>query len=395
MKYSKEEIEKLISLVKENKSWDEIGIELNRTGEQCREKYRRLRKSNQSLPVKGEPDSNLSAQEQIEKDKRVISLSRNKSDVDKKYKLMLDENDKLQRELEIALQTTQFNPKDIEYKAQTNDSEAVAVMVASDFHLEELVKSEKVNGLNEFNLRVAEQRAKEFFQNGVRLLKKEQQDVKIKTLILALLGDFISSNIHEELLENCQLRPAEAIIFAEELIVGGIEYILKHTEVNLIIPCCVGNHTRITRKVHISTEQGNSLETIMYSHIARYFKDNKRVKCIIAKGYHQYVTIFDNYTIRFHHGHAMSYGGGVGSIYIPVRKAIAQWQKIKPANLDVFGHFHNYKIDGDLFVLNGSLIGFNAFALAIKADYEKPRQAFFLIDKKRGKTVHCPIMFSV
>jgi hypothetical protein len=91
----------------------------------------------------------------------------------------------------------------------------------------------------------------------------------------------------------------------------------------------------------------------------------------------------------------MSYGGGVGSIYIPVRKAIAQWQKIKPANLDVFGHFHNYKIDGDLFVLNGSLIGFNAFALAIKADYEKPRQAFFLIDKKRGKTVHCPIMFSV
>lgn len=333
--------------------------------------------------------------DKIQEDKKVQKLSRSKTETDKKYKLMLEENELLRKELDIALASRDFKGSTIEYKVSTGKSEAVAFAIASDFHLEEIVSPEKVNGLNEFNLQIAKKRAKEFFQNTVRLLEKEQKDVRIDTLVLALLGDFISSNIHDELLENCALRPAEALIFAEELLAGGIEFILEHTKVNLIIPCCVGNHSRITAKVHTSTEQGNSLETIMYAHLARYFEKEKRVKFIIAKGYHQYLTIFDNYTIRFHHGHAIQYAGGVGGIYIPARKAITQWQKAKHADLDVFGHFHNYKIDGDLFVLNGSLIGFNAFALRIKADYEKPRQSFFLIDKKRGKTVQCPILFSV
>jgi len=45
------------------------------------------------------------------------------------------------------------------------------------------------------------------------------------------------------------------------------------------------------------------------------------------------------------------------------------------------------------FVVNGSLIGYNAFALSIKAEYEPPSQAFFLIDKKRFRSVTIPILF--
>jgi len=43
------------------------------------------------------------------------------------------------------------------------------------------------------------------------------------------------------------------------------------------------------------------------------------------------------------------------------------------------------------FVSNGSLIWYNAYAESIKADFEKPAQAFFLVDKKRGKTIQAPI----
>lgn len=38
------------------------------------------------------------------------------------------------------------------------------------------------------------------------------------------------------------------------------------------------------------------------------------------------------------------------------------------------------------------MIGYNSFAIAIKASYEKPAQMLFLIDEKRGKTVTCPII---
>ena len=123
-----------------------------------------------------------------------------------------------------------------------------------------------------------------------------------------------------------------------------------------------------------------------------YYRDEPRIKWIIPEGIHSYLDIYDT-TIRFHHGHAVKYGGGVGGIYIPVNKAIAQWNKGRRADLDVFGHFHQLR-DGGNFLCNGSLVGYNAFALSIKADYEPPKQALFLIDKKRGRTCTWPILFT-
>jgi hypothetical protein len=55
-------------------------------------------------------------------------------------------------------------------------------------------------------------------------------------------------------------------------------------------------------------------------------------------------------------------------------------------------HFHQLR-DGGNFVSNGSLIGWSSYAVSIKAEFEKPKQAFFLIDRKRGKTVSAPILF--
>jgi hypothetical protein len=71
---------------------------------------------------------------------------------------------------------------------------------------------------------------------------------------------------------------------------------------------------------------------------------------------------------------------------LPAYKSISQWNKARKADLDVFGHFHQQK-DGGNFVSNGSLIGWNSYAIRIKADFEKPSQAFFLIDKNFFKTI--------
>jgi hypothetical protein len=102
--------------------------------------------------------------------------------------------------------------------------------------------------------------------------------------------------------------------------------------------------------------------------------------------------LFDGkYTVRLHHGHGLNYGGGVGGLTIPVNKAISQWNKGVKANLDVFGHFHT-SLNFNNFVSNGSLIGYNAYALRIKADFEKPTQSFFLVNKKHNaKSIHTPI----
>lgn len=275
-------------------------------------------------------------------------------------------------------------------KAGHGTSEATAVALASDWHIEEHVGGE-VGGLNRYSIEIAEGRAIRFFQSLLRLVQLLQQDVTISTLVLALLGDFITGNIHgEENAESNELLPMHAIVRAQNMLISGIEFLLQHTQLTLVVPCHSGNHARTTLKTRFTAENGHSLEYLMYIHLAAYFRHEPRITFVIPEGMHSYVEVYDT-TIRFHHGHAVKYGGGVGGIYIPVNKAIAQWNKGRQADLDVFGHFHQLR-DGGNFICNGSLIGYNAFALSIKADYEQPKQALFLIDKKRGRTCTWPIL---
>ena len=355
-----------------------------------RKRCRRLR-----IPTKRLAAPVLSTEEQVLKDRQVILLQSKKKESDDKYKHLLSHIQNLERDLEASYSIGKgINPKMFEYKITDARSEATAVVLASDWHLEETVKSETVNGLNKFNIDIAKKRVEQFFQNTLKLVEKEQTSTKIETLVIALLGDIISGNIHEELLENCSMSPIDAIILGENLVIAGIQYILDHSKLKLVIPCHVGNHTRITHKVHISTEAGNSLETFMYHHLQNYFKSNKRVQFVISGGYLSYLQVYDQ-TICFQHGHAIKYGGGVGGLTIPANKAIAQWEKLRHADLYCFGHFHQF-MDGGNFIANGSLIGYNAFAIFIKGGFEKPKQAFFLIDKKRkAKTVVCPVLFDI
>lgn len=128
----------------------------------------------------------------------------------------------------------------------------------------------------------------------------------------------------------------------------------------------------------------------MYHNLAHLFRSEKRVKFVISGGYHSYLKVYDM-TVRFHHGHDIRYAGGVGGLYIPANKAIAQWNKGRWADLDVYGHFHQFR-DASNFICNGSLIGFSPYALSIKGEFEEPKQAFFLIDRDRGKTITAPIL---
>ena len=280
----------------------------------------------------------------------------------------------------------------IDVREGSGTSEATPVIVASDWHVEERVGAE-VGGLNTFTPEIATQRATEFFQRSLRLMRLLNRDVKISQAVLALLGDFITGNIHGEAnAETNDMMPNQAIVFAQNLLISGFEFLLDHTKYAFIVPCHSGNHARTTQKTRFGAENGHSLEYLMYLHLAAYFRKEKRVQFIIPEGMHSYVDVYGT-TLRLHHGHALKYGGGVGGLTIPANKKIAQWQKGRHADLDVFGHFHQL-LDGGNFICNGSLIGFNAYALSIGASYEPPRQAMFLIDKKRGRTFSCPVVFS-
>jgi hypothetical protein len=300
----------------------------------------------------------------------------------------------LEHEKEAILNLKDRTPQlyDIAPQLPSSNSESVAFMIMSDWHSEEEVLPGQVGGLNEHNLAIGEARATAAWRGCQRFYDIFKRDTHIGTIVLGLLGDFLTNSIHEDGAESNLLAPSDAIYRAQNMLLSGITFLLDNTTADLLIVCHSGNHGRTTKEQRIATEQGNSLEQYMYYNMRDMLANEPRVKFQIADGYHSYVRLFDGkYVVRTHHGHGMNYGGGTGGIMTPVNKAIAQWNKGIRADLDVFGHFHT-RLDGGNFVANGSLIGYNAYALRIKADYERPSQTFFLVNKKWNcKTVVTPI----
>lgn len=269
--------------------------------------------------------------------------------------------------------------------------EATAVVLASDWHYEERVGAE-VGGLNLFNRDIAHARIQQFFRKANSLTNMLSQDIEIPTMVLALLGDFITNDIHEEMAESNDLLPMHAVIEVQNHLVSGINHLLASSPRRLIIPCHSGNHARTTKTTRFGSENGHSLEFLMYHHLAAHFRDDPRVQFIIPQGPHSYLDVYGQ-VIRFRHGHDLKYLGGVGGLTIPVNKAIANDNRARVADLDVFGHYHQL-VDGGRFICNGSLIGYNAYAMTRHFSFEQPKQALFLLDRKRGRTCLWPILLT-
>jgi hypothetical protein len=268
---------------------------------------------------------------------------------------------------------------------------ATVIVALSDWHVEERVDPVTVNGLNDYDLDVADRRIGELSERFAVLLEHQRQLVKVPRVVVWLGGDFLSGHIHPDTAEMAQLPPLSAIRWAGERIRGFLDMVADMTP-EVIVATNSGNHGRSTEKLRIGTELDHSFEQHMYLTMAGQ-EARKNVRWQVGEGYLNVVD-FDGFRVRFHHGHAVSYGGGVGGITIPTNKAIAAWDRIDRADLTVFGHWHQFSwLRAGRYVSNGSLIGHSAYATRIKASYEPPCQAFVVVDHERREVTDAKPLF--
>lgn len=302
-----------------------------------------------------------------------------------KIEIERDKNDSL-----IAL--ADIKAKKLPHKGAKHQKHyATAVIALSDWHVEELVRPESVNNLNNFNLEVCDKRISELSERCHIILEHERKLVNIDRIVIWLGGDFITNYIHEDCAELAQLAPLAAKRWAGERIRGFIDNMAGIAK-EVIIVTSSGNHGRTTAKLRIGTELDHSFEHDLYLSLASY-ETNKNVNWQITPSHLSYLKL-DNFNMRFLHGHSIRYQGGVGGITIPVNKAIAAWDRINTADLTVFGHWHQWSwLRAGKFVSNGSLIGHSAYAISIKAAYEPPCQSFILVDHDRNEVTKAVPIF--
>ena len=252
--------------------------------------------------------------------------------------------------------------------------EAAAVLVASDWHAEEVVDPKSVSHLNEFNLTVADRRIEKLCKTALRTIEVQRGGTDIPVLVLCLLGDLMNGFIHEELREENALTPTQTILWLKERVSKFIRTLQKEGGFEqIIIPCSVGNHGRTTIKPRHATSWKNSYEWLLYKVLEQEITE--KVTWVIGESYHTYLDVYGK-TFRLHHGDGLKFQGGVGGLTIPVEKAISSWNKGRVADIDIFGHWHTSQ-QNPKWISNGSLVGHNAYSISIKAPFEPPQQTLF------------------
>jgi hypothetical protein len=218
-------------------------------------------------------------------------------------------------------------------------------------------------------------------QRASMLIEHEKHLTGIRRIVVAALGDFLTGHIHDDLVELTQLAPLAATRWAGERLAGVIDAMQEIAPV--MVATSSGNHARTTQKPRMATENDHSFEQHLYLTMAAAEK-RKNVQWQIGQGYLNIVDL-DDFLVRFHHGHAIRFGGGIGGLTIPANKAIANWNIGRRVHLDVFGHWHCFSWLPYRFVANGCLIGHNAFADRIKAEYQPPSQSLIIVDHEHNR----------
>lgn len=263
-------------------------------------------------------------------------------------------------------------------------------LTLSDWHVEERVDPKTVNGLNKYDLDIADRCISEVAEAFAWMHRDPRFDVR--EAIVALLGDLFSGYIHEELAEGNFLSPVQAGAW----LLPRLEKMLRTMAAKcesierFVVVCNDGNHGRLTRKMRVATRTANSLEWFLYFNLAQRMSDDPRFVFQIADGAWNYVEVYDR-VLGFTHGDNYRYLGGVGGLLIPVRRGLNEDRKYRRLDHVSMGHFHTRHDFEDISV-NGSMIGITPYSMSIHCPPEKRQQSWFMLDQEYGKCLSAPIV---
>ena len=277
---------------------------------------------------------------------------------------------------------------------KTTDRTATGLLMLSDLHLDEVVDLDEMSGMNSFNRQIAWRRMQKL-GNNVEYVVTKLVSYSWDGLVVALNGDILTGDIHEELARTNE-APTPASI---KWWVPKVASLLKHLadvfgKVHVV--CTDGNHDRSYKKIPAKKRAESSFAWIFYNWLADVCDSDERITFAISTAPSQ---VFSIYGHTFHqvHGDGFRSAGGVGGIYPSMLKYIARMDQMWAAqgrviDTHLFGHWHQYKVD-ERFIVNGSLKGYDEYARSGGFGFEPPRQAFIAVTPSRGvdlpKAIYC------
>jgi hypothetical protein len=262
-------------------------------------------------------------------------------------------------------------------------------LLLSDTHAGEVVNLDETLGMNEYHWDVMVRRM-ERLRDAV-LSYQAHRPYPIEVLNLFMLGDMLSGDIHDELVETNEFNAAEACVRFSVDCAEFIRGLVPHFKrINVIgVP---GNHPRAKKKPQAKNAHNNG-DWLAYHMMRLAMDDCPSVHWQIPNGSFESVLVAKNWRVLAMHGDGIRSSmpgvpwGGVVRRVTTLQQQFEQGRR--PIDYVVMGHFHNIAAIegvGTKTIINGSVKGVDEYSLKAFGSGRSPAQVLLTFHPDRGLT---------
>ena len=271
------------------------------------------------------------------------------------------------------------------------------ILHISDIQYGEVIDIDAMDGVNSYNIEIANARIARYFQKAHRFLTDLWQGSEPEEVILLLNGDMVSGALHHELDRTDAVRPMVAAKMVAEQLIAGITLLIE-AGFRLRVINTPGNHGRLTLKPESKDHVLHNLDTLVGWFIEMAFADVPEfVSVRYSKSVDALFSVF-SFPMVVTHGDRVGSRGGQGFIG-PIATISKGHQKILTdyARRGIYpykvftAHFHT-NVSTEHGYANGCIAGPSEYSRDGRMTISPATQDYFVVHEDHGVIEHRQII---
>ena len=282
-------------------------------------------------------------------------------------------------------------------RVSTVPHQVTPLAILSDIHYSEVTRPGAVNGVNAYNPRIAQERLQRWADLLLTRCFDDRTHRDYPGLVVALGGDMLSGDIHEELAETNEVSTMPAMLELMEVLSSVLRKLQAEFK-QVFIPCTFGNHGRNTRKVRFKRRPYSNFDWLLSCLLVKYLGREEGFQFLVPESTDTYFHV-QGRAILLNHGDTTGARGGDGFIGAlgpikrgegKVRRASEKMQM--PFQHFLHGHWHSQYVLGAI-LSNGCVCGYNEYAKdQLRAEPEPPQQILTFLNRPWGVVDYSPLI---
>lgn len=281
--------------------------------------------------------------------------------------------------------------------AKQKHAPEVPMVIFADWHVGDVVEPSEVRGLNAYSMAIAEKRVQKLVSNIVHLCHNHHR-AEYPGIIVNLLGDFVSGELHPELVKTDEQPCIPQTLKARDLLAWAIRKLADEFG-KVYCPCSAGNHGRLTLKPEFKEYVLKNWDWMIYQLLIREFAGDKRIKFDVPASNEVHYSVFGRWKFLATHGDMLGVKGGDG--IIGALGPIARGEVKTSRQSSAFGVEYDYLLIGHYHqelwlpraIVSNSMKGFDQYAhKVLRAVPSAPSQPLWFMHAFRGITARWNVL---